>query len=173
MPDEKCILDPQRDCLGLQKAAEVAGDVKALDRRVSEFQQAVAETNSRFGTRIGKLEASDEVREEQLKNIRERLADIAKDMAESQQEQKSSISELRREHKESMEELKKGNKEILDIVTPLRHKVEEIDKLSEDVDELKEKPGQTWEHIKKQGLGWLVALALGILAMALGLGKYL
>ena len=173
MEEEKCILDPARDCLGLNKAKEVAGDVKALDRRLTAFQQAVSETNGRFGTRIGKLEASDEVRGEQLKNIREKLADIAKDVAEFQKEQKSSISELRREHKESMEDLKKGNKEILDIVGPLRHKVEEIDKLSEDVDELKEKPGETWEHIKKQGLGWIVALVLGILAVALGLGRYL
>lgn len=173
MSDEKCILDPERDCLGLGKAKEVAGDVKELDRRLTEFQQAVSSTNGRFGARIGKLEANDEVRVEQLKNLREKLADIAKDMADSQQEQKSSISELRREHKESMEELKKGNKEILDIVTPLKHKVEEIDKLSEDVDELKEKPGETWEHIKKQGLGWIVALILAILAVALGLGKYL
>ena len=173
MSEEKCILDLQRDCLGMQRAAEVAGEVKALDRRVSEFQQAVSETNSRFGTRIGKLEARDDVREEQYKNIREKLEDITRDVTEFQREQKGSIAELRKEHKESMEELKKGNKDILDTIAPLRHKAEEIDKLEQDVEELKEKPGQTWEHIKKQGLGWLVALLLAIVAVALGLGKYL
>lgn len=172
MPD-KCILDPERDCLGLIKAKEVEGDVKVLDRRLSEFQQAVTETNSRFGGRIGALEAQEQVRQEQFRNIREKLEDITKDVAEFQREQKGSISELRKEHRESMEELKKGNKEILDTVTPLKLKVKEIDKLSEDVDALKEKPGETWEHLKKQGLGWLLALLLAIVAVALGLGKYL
>lgn len=170
---DHCLMDPERDCLGLKRADEVSGDVKALDRRLSDFQQAVAETNSRFGSRIGKLEAKEDVREEQYKNIREKLEDITRDVSDFQREQKGSIAELRREHKESMEELKKGNKDILEVVTPLRHKAVEIDKLSEDVEELKEKPAQTWEHIKKQGLGWIVALILAILAVALGLGKYL
>ena len=171
--EEKCVLDPARDCAGSKRADEVAGDVKALDRKLSEFQQSVSDTNNRFGARIGKLEAREAVRDEQFKHIQEKMNDIAHDVNELQREQKGSIAELRREHKESMEELKKGNKDILDTIAPLRHKAEEIDKLEQDVEELKEKPGQTWEHIKKQGLGWLVALLLAIVAVALGLGKYL
>lgn len=170
---DKCVVDPERDCLGLQRAKEAEGSVRALDRRLSEFQQAVADTNSRFGARIGKLEGRDEVREEQFKNIREKLGDITREMTEFQREQKGSIAELRREHKESMEELKQGNKEILEIIAPLRNKAEEVDKLSADVDKLQGKPGETWEHLKKQGLGWILALLLAVVAVALGLGKYL
>ena len=170
---EKCILDPERDCLGLRRAEEVAGDVKALDRRLDDFQHSVSETNSRFGGRIGNLEAKEGVREEQYKHVREKLEGITRDMADFQRENKDSVAELRREHKESMEELRKGNKEILDAVTPLKHKVESLEHLREDVEELKEKPGKTWEHIKKQGLGWLVALVLAIFAVALGLGNYI
>ena len=171
MPD-KCIPDPDRDCLGLKKADEISGEVKALNRRLSDFQQAVSETHSRFGARIGKLEAKEDVRDEQYKNIREKLDDITRDVTEFQREQKGSISELRKEHKESMEELKKGNKDILETIAPLRLKAEDIDKLEKDVEELKSKPGQTWEHIKKQGLGWLVAIVLAIVAAALGLSQY-
>lgn len=173
MPDDKCMLDPQRDCLGLKRADEVAGDVRALDRRLSEFQQTASETNGRFGSRIGKLEAHNEVQDEQVKQIKETQAEIKKEVEEARREQKNSISELRREHKESMEELKKSNQEILTAVTPMKHKVESLERLSEDVEKLKEKPGETWEHIKKQSLGWIVALLLGIVAVALGLGKYL
>lgn len=171
--DEKCVFNPEHDCIGAHKADEVSKDLKALDRRLDEFRQAASDTNSRFGVRIGKLESRDEVREEQYKNIREKLEGITRDVTVFQREQKESIVDLRKEHKESMEELRKGNKEILDIITPLRHKADEIDHLSEDVEELKEKPGETWEHIKRQGLGWLVALVLAIVAVALGLGNYL
>lgn len=33
--ERTCILDPERDCPGMRRAEEVAGDVKALDRRVA------------------------------------------------------------------------------------------------------------------------------------------
>lgn len=171
--DEKCILDPERDCLGLRRAEEVAGDVKALDRKIDEFKNNVSETHSRFGARIGKLEAREEVRAEQYRHVKEKLDDITKEMEGFQKDHRDSISELRKEQKESMEELRKGNREILDAVTPLKHKVESLEHLEEDVEELKEKPGKTWEHIKTQALGWIVALILAIIAVAIGLGKYI
>ena len=169
---EKCILDPERDCLGLRRAEEIAGDVKALDRRLDDFQRNVSDTHSRFGGRIGKLEVREEVREEQYKHVREKLEGITRDMEDFQRENKNSVAELRREHKESMEELRKGNKEILDAVTPLKHKVESLERLEEDVEELKEKPGKTWEHIKMQALGWGVAVVMAIIAAALGISQF-
>lgn len=171
--EEKCVLDPARDCAGSKRADEVAGDVKALDRKLSEFQQSVSDTNNRFGARIGKLEAREAVRDEQFKHIQEKMNDIAHDVNELQREQKGSIAELRREHKESMEELKKGNKDILDIVAPLRQKADNVDKLERDVEELKGKSGRTWEEIKSKALGWGVALVLAIIAAALGLSRFL
>lgn len=171
--DEKCILNPERDCLGLRRADEVAGEVKALGMRMDEFRQSVTDTNNRFGSRIGRLEAREEVREEQYKNFKEKLDSITDDMAEFQRENKTSMAELRKEHKESMEELRKGNREILDAVTPLKHRVDDLEHLEDDVEKLKEKPAKTWEHIKMQGLGWIVALVLVIIAVALGLGNYL
>lgn len=170
--EEKCILDPARDCAGSKRADEVAGDVRALSQRFSEFQQAVSETNGRFGSRIGKLEAREEVRDEQYKHLREKMDDIAKEVAEAQREQKGSIAELRQEHKASMEDLKRGNKEILDLVTPLRQKADNVEKLEKDVEELKGKPARTWEGIKSQAIGWGVALLLAILAAALGLSRF-
>lgn len=176
MPDT-CSANPERDCLGLQEVKKVEGEVKALDRRLTEFQQAVSETHSRFGGRIGKLEAHNDVQDEQVKQIKETLMEVKREIADGQKDQKSAIAELRKEHKESMAELKVSNKEILDAVTPLKHKVDahdiSIKDVTDDVEELKEKPGKTWETIKEKGLGWIVALVLAILAVALGLGQYL
>lgn len=177
MPDEKCIIDPSRDCIGIKRADEVASDVRALGRELTDFKQSVADTNGRFGGRIGKLEAHNEVQDEQVRQIKETQAEIKRGVEEARREQKDSIAELRREHKESMEELKKTNKEILDAVSPMKHKVADLEatqkEISSDVDELKEKPGKTWEDIKSKALGWTVALILAILAAALGLSKFL
>ena len=169
---DKCILDPERDCLGLRRAEEVAGDVKALDRKLDELREGVSGTNTRFGIRIGNLESNEKVRDEQYKHVHEKLADITRDMADFQRENKDSIAELRKEHKESMEELRKGNREILDAVTPLKHKVENLEHLADDVEELKEKPGKTWENIKNKVLGWAVAVVMAIIAAALGISQF-
>lgn len=166
MGSEKCIIDPDRECIGNQKANEVEHDLNS-------FKESVGETINRFGTRIGKLEAAREVQEEQYKNFKEKIKELSDDISRFQIEQKGSISDLRSEHRESMNELKRSNKEILDIVTPLKHKMDEVDKLQEDVDTLKSKPAQTWEDIKKQGLGWIVGIILAIVAVALGLKNYM
>lgn len=166
---DKCILDSERDCLGLHRAEEVGGEVKALDRKLNEFRQSISETNARFGGRIGKLEAREEVREEQYKHVREKLENITKDMTEFQKENKDSVTELRKEHKESMAELRKGNKDILDAVTPLKHKVEVLEHLTDEVDELKEKPAKRWENIVEKVIGLVVAAVVGYFLARMGL----
>lgn len=171
--DDKCTLDPRKDCMGLKRADEIAGDMRALDRRFCDFQQSVSDTNGRFGGRIGKLEAHNEVQDEQVRQIKEAQTEIKHEIASARSEWKDSISELRREQKESMEDLKRSNREILDAVSPMKHKIESLESLKDDVDEIKEKPGKTWEEIKSKALGWIIALVLAILAAALGLSKFL
>lgn len=166
MPDNKCIIDPERDCPGVKRAEEV-------DRRLTDFQHSVSETNMRFGARIGEMEGLNRVQDERIQQIKESIETIRTETVEARREQKGSISELRREHKESMEVLQKSNKEILDAVTPLKHKVESLERLSEDVDELKSKPAKTWEDIKGKLLGAVVMLIFAIVVVALGLRQYL
>lgn len=165
MPD-KCTIDPERDCLGIKRAEEI-------DRKLTEFQHSVTETNMRFGGRIGEMESLNRVQDERIQQIKESIETIKRETSESRKEQRDSISDLRREHKESMEELKRSNKEILDAVSPLTHKVESLEHLSEDVDELKSKPAKTWEDIKGKLLGAVVMLIFAIVVVALGLSKYL
>lgn len=155
----------QTDCPGIKRAEEVARDLNSL-------RQSVSETNNRFGGRIGKLEAHNDVQDEQLRQIKETQKEIKEEIREGQKEQKDAISELRVEHKESMAELKKSNKDILDAVTPLKLKAEKIENLEKEVHDIKAKPGETWEHIKKQGLGWAVAIVLALIAAALGLSQF-
>lgn len=163
----------QKECIGIKRAEEVSADVRALEKSLSEFQRTVTDTNARFGGRIGKLEAHNDVQDEQLRQIREVQAEIKRDIAEARSEQKNSIAELRAEQKESMNDLRRGNREILDALSPMQQRVTALEHMAEDVEKLKRKPGETWEHIKKQGIGWIVVLMLAIVAVALGLGRYI
>lgn len=166
-----------KDCPGLVRAEEVAGDVRALDQKLAIFQQSATETINKFGGRIGKLEAHNEVQDEKLHQMKEAQADVKKAVDDARREQKDSIADLKTEQGKAMGELKKSNKEILEAVTPIKHKVESMEddqkKLSADVEKIKGEDGETWKGIKKQILAWGVAVVLAIIAAALGLSKFL
>ena len=52
MADEKCILDPQRDCLGLQKA-------NMLEKQISEWREASRSTHKELFNRMRELEKAE------------------------------------------------------------------------------------------------------------------
>lgn len=64
--DEKCILDPQRDCLGLQKA-------NMLEKQMSEWREASRSTHKELFDRMRELEKAEAARNEQYDNIMEKL----------------------------------------------------------------------------------------------------
>lgn len=172
MPD-KCIVDPERDCLGRQRADEVAGEAKAktraLEERLEDLRRSTASTSQRFGERIGELEAANKVRGVEIDHLNRRLDEIDKDMTDHHREQKEAIKELREETKESMQQLKEGNQQILDLVRPLEGKIQTVDGLSKDVRELKEKPAKKWENATWEVLKWLLLLVCAIAAAKIGL----
>ncbi len=64
--DEKCILDPQRDCLGLQKA-------NMLEKQMSEWREASRSTHKELFDRMRELEKAEAARNEQYENIMGKL----------------------------------------------------------------------------------------------------
>lgn len=66
MADEKCILDPQRDCLGLQKA-------NMLEKQISEWREASRSTHKELFNRMRELEKAEAARNEQYENIMGKL----------------------------------------------------------------------------------------------------
>lgn len=75
MPDEKCILDPQRDCLGLQKA-------NMLEKQMDEWRAQSRATHKEMFDRMRELEKAESARSEQYDNIMEKLDTLTKSMAE-------------------------------------------------------------------------------------------
>lgn len=144
MPDEKCIFDPQRDCMGLIKARELEEDLKALEKRNGddhkEFRETIREIREMAITQSANFQTiirdSGEIKND-LKGLIERLAEI----------------KPRVEHADKLEG--------------------ELKAVESRVDEIEKKPGKTWEDIKAKAIGWTVALILAILAAALGLSRFL
>ena len=63
---DKCILDPTRDCLGLAKA-------EALEKQVTEYREQARSTHEKLYDRIRELERAATARDEQYKQIIEKL----------------------------------------------------------------------------------------------------
>ena len=59
MSNEKCIIDPQRDCLGLQKA-------DMLEKQITELRESARGTHKEMFDRIRELEKVEAARNEQI-----------------------------------------------------------------------------------------------------------
>ena len=110
-----------------------------------------------------------------LERLEQRLDDLQKRNGEDHKEFRLQIQEIEKEEARQSErfdrimdnlaELKSDNKSVLDKLTPLTNKMDDVDKLSSDVEELKSKPGKKWEKLSFEIIG---AIALAVLAFVLG-----
>lgn len=146
--DEKCTIDPGRDC-------EVRQLVKQIERDLHDLSSRNAKTHERFGERIGDLEAHNKVQDVEVRNLGK------------------SIDTMSGELKEIKVEAKEISKQLPVIASQVNAIHESHKAAIADVDELKGRPGKTWEEIKSKAIGWAVALVLAIIAAALGLSKFL
>lgn len=64
--DEKCIIDPERDCLGLQKA-------NMLEKQMDQWREQSRTTHKELFDRMRELEKAEAARNEQYDNIMEKL----------------------------------------------------------------------------------------------------
>ena len=110
-----------------------------------------------------------------LERLEQRLDDMQKRNGEDHKEFRLQIQEIEKEEARQSErfdrimdnlaELKSDNKSVLDKLTPLTNKMDDVDKLNTDVEELKSKPGKKWEKLSFEIIG---AIALAVLAFVLG-----
>lgn len=72
---ERCILDPERDCLGLMKARELEKDLNDLRKQNSS-------SHERIFDRLGELEKQEGIQLVQYEHIMEKLDQLAGDVKE-------------------------------------------------------------------------------------------
>lgn len=66
MADERCILNPERDCLGLQKA-------EMLEKQMDQWRAQSRESHQEIFRRLNDLEKSETARDVQYTSIMEKL----------------------------------------------------------------------------------------------------
>lgn len=142
--DEKCILNPERDCLGLMKANELEKDFK-------DFSQRNTESHDRFFRRLESLEKHEGIQGVQYENIIGKLSDLT----------------------DSLSELKTDSKGIINMIMPLTHRVETLEKeyssVSKDVAEIKAKPAKRWDGIVEKIISIVVAAVVGFMLAQIGM----
>lgn len=72
---EKCILDPERDCLGLMKARE-------LEKDVNELRKQNSSSHERIFDRLSELEKQEGIQVVQYEHILEKLDQLTMDVKE-------------------------------------------------------------------------------------------
>ena len=85
---EKCIIDPSRDCLGLAKAS-------MLEKQVDEYRRQARETHSQLFDRIRDLEKADAARNEQYKQIMEKLDHLLEWQGTQQEKPQAFVDDLK------------------------------------------------------------------------------
>lgn len=114
-----------------------------------------------------------------LTRLEQQVDDIRRQNGADHKEFRIQIQEMEKEDAKQKErfdrimdnlhELKGDNKEMLGKLTPLTNKMDDVDKLSRDVDHLKSKPGKRWEGIVGQVIALAVAALVGLVLAKLGL----
>lgn len=118
-----------------------------------------------------------------LTRLEQQVDDLRRQNGSDHKEFRQQIQEMEKEDAKQKErfdrimdnlaELKADTKQVNSQLTIFANKADNVDKLERDVEELKGKPGKTWEDVKSKALGWAVALVLAIIAAALGLSRFL
>lgn len=100
--DEKCILDPERDCIGKAAAAKLEARLGLLERTVEKNHDNASRTHKEFFERIRAIETATAVQTEQYKTILEKLDALTDSVAKVT----SSVSDIQAEPGKEWKELK-------------------------------------------------------------------
>lgn len=102
--DEKCILDPERDCIGKAAAAKLEARLGLLERTVEKNHDNASRTHKEFFERIRAIETATAVQTEQYKTILEKLDALT----DSVTKVTSSVSDIQAEPGRDWKDLKKS-----------------------------------------------------------------
>lgn len=100
--DEKCILDPQKDCIGKAEAAKLEARLDTLEKTVEKNHDNASRTHKEFFERIRAIETATAVQTEQYKTILEKLDALT----DSVSRVTSSVSDIQAEPGREWKELK-------------------------------------------------------------------
>lgn len=139
MPD-KCIRDPEMDCLGLIKAHE-------LERDLNDLRKQNSNSHERIFDQLAQLDKERAIQSVRYDGIMEKISTLT----------------------DSANKLTSSNKEAIDRLENMVAPVKEIDKLVSELEALKSKPAKRYEDITKQIIGIIIAAILALVLTRIGL----
>lgn len=80
MADPTCLIDPQRDYLGLNEAKRLKGDIEKLAADMNDLHRQNSGTHERLWDELHALKEASAVQREQYKQIIEKLTDLQSSM---------------------------------------------------------------------------------------------
>ena len=86
-----------------------------------------------------------------------------------QQEQYKYIIEKLASISDNLVTMQKQTSESIGKIEPLVQKMESVEKLGEEIDELKEKPAKQWDNLTKSIIGIIIAAIMGLVLAKIGL----
>lgn len=104
MAEDKCILDPERDCIGKAAAAKLEARLDTLEKVVDKNHDNASKTHKEFFERIRAIETATAVQTEQYKTILEKLDALTDSVAKVT----SSVSDIQAEPGRDWKDLKKS-----------------------------------------------------------------
>lgn len=130
-----------------EKLNNIINKVSDLEKDVGELRRQNSASHERLFDRVGALEKEEGVQQEQYKYIIEKLASISDNLVTMQKQTSESIGKIE----------------------PLVQKMESVEKLGEEIDELKEKPAKQWDNLTKSIIGIIIAAIMGLVLAKIGL----
>lgn len=130
-----------------EKLNNIASKVSDLEKDVGELRRQNSASHERIFDRVGALETEESVQKEQYKYIIEKLTMISDSLVTMQSQTADSISKI----------------------NPLIQKMDAVDKLNEEIDELKEKPAKQWDNLTKTIIGIIIAAVMTLVLTKIGL----
>lgn len=76
MPENKCILNPAVDCLGLIRAEELAKDIQHTEQDLIDLREHNEKNHKEYFDRLALLEAHNKVQDAHYEHIIEKLTNI-------------------------------------------------------------------------------------------------
>lgn len=137
---EKCVYDPEQECIGLVKAKELEHDLNDLRKQNSA-------SHERMFDQLSQLDKDRAVQGVRYEGILDKISTLT----------------------ESANKVTSSNKEAIERLTPLVQRVKELDKIEDEVQELKSKPAKRYEDITKQIIGLIVAAIFAFILAKIGL----
>lgn len=126
----------------------IAGRVSELEHDLADLRKQNNSTHERVFDRIGELEKVEGIQGEQFKHIVEKLGDI----------------------NSALMDVKSDSKNLVSQVSPLMHKLNNIETLEKTVEDIKMKPAKKWDGVVEKVIMMVVTAVAAFVLAKVGLG---